>query len=94
MFLFLTVIARTPSSSMNYPVKITDQNRAAVYALARELLPALKAATLLTLLGVEWAMIDAAARGAVGPLFMIAVFAPVALIIGTLVFYTFKMRAA
>jgi hypothetical protein len=93
-YLVLTGAQFMPSRWMNYPVKITEKNREAVYALGRAMLPAIKVGTLLIMFGIEWATIDAARRGAMGPFFMGAVFAPAALLIGILLYYTLKMRAA
>jgi hypothetical protein len=92
MYLFLCLIQRVPESMMNFPVKITERNRVGVYALAREMLPALKVCTVLTLLGVETGAIDASARGALGPFFYFLVFVPVALLFGIIVAYTIRMR--
>jgi uncharacterized membrane protein len=93
-YALMSVTQRLPLERMNFPVKITDRNRNAVYALAREMLPALKVGILLTLFGVEWGSIDGAARGELSSFFMTAVFGPVVLIIGILVTYTVRMRSA
>ena len=78
---------------MNYPVTITDRNRDGVYALGREMLPRVKVCTLLTLLAVEWGAIDAASRGSLSPFFLAAIFAPVILLLGLMIYYTLRMRA-
>jgi hypothetical protein len=83
-----------PSRSMNYPVTVTDQNREAVYALGREMLPALKAGTILTILGLEWSSIEGAVRGAMGPFYLDAILSPLVLTLAVTVYYTLKMRAA
>lgn len=93
-YLLLSGAQFMPSRWMNYPVRITEKNREAVYALGREMLPAIKVCTLLTMFVIEWATIDAARRGAMLPHFMGAIFAPVVVLIGILVYYTLKMRAA
>ena len=90
----LTGAGFMPRTWMNYPVKITDRNRDAVYALNREMVPALKAATLLTTLIVEWGALDAAQRGAMSPYFNGAVIAALVLTFGVVAYYTLKMRAA
>ena len=82
-----------PQRWMSYPVKVTDRNREAVYALNREMLPALKAATLVTTLIVEWGAIDAAQRGTMSPYFNEAVVAALILTFGVVIYYTLKMRA-
>jgi hypothetical protein len=82
-----------PQRWMGYPVKVTDRNRDAVYALNREMLPALKAATLLTTLIVEWGAIDAAQRGTMSPYFNEAVVVALILTFGIVIYYTLKMRA-
>jgi hypothetical protein len=83
-----------PRRWMSYPVKITDRNRDAVYALNREMVPAIKAGTLLTTLAVEYGAIDAAQRGMMSPYYNAAVVAALALTLGVAIYYTFKMRAA
>jgi len=93
MYVFLSAMHFIPARLMNYPVRVTDRNRDKVYALGREMLPALKACTLLTLLALEWGSVDGAVRGSLGPLFTAAIFAPVALLFGILTCYTLKMRA-
>jgi uncharacterized membrane protein len=82
-----------PQRWTSYPVKITERNREAVYALNREMIPALKAATLLTTLIVEWGAIDAAQRGSMSPYFNEAVVAALILTFGVVIYYTLKMRA-
>jgi uncharacterized membrane protein len=82
-----------PRRWMNYPVKITDRNREAVYALNRKMLPALKAASLFTVFVVEWGALDATQRGMMSPYFNAAVIASIALPFGVLIYYTLKMRA-
>ena len=93
LYLGLTATRFMPDRWLNYPVKITDGNRDGVYALGREMLPALKACTLLALFGSEWGAIDGAVHGAMSPYFTTAVFAPVAAIVVILIYYTLKMRA-
>jgi uncharacterized membrane protein len=82
-----------PARWMNYPVKVTDRNRAAVFALGREMLPAIKVCAMLTLVGTEWGTIDGAVRGTIGPPFVTAIFAPIVILVGIIVYYTIKMRA-
>jgi hypothetical protein len=94
LFLGLIAARRIPPHLRSYAVKVTDANRERVYALGDEMLPALTACTMLTLLGIEWGAIDGAVRGSLGPAFFVAVFAPVALIIAIVVTYTIRMRAA
>jgi hypothetical protein len=93
MYVFLSALQFIPVQFMNVPVAITDRNRARVYALVRTMLPLLKAGTLLILLSVEWAVVDAATRGSLGPLFFWAVWAPMVLLLGILVYFVLKMRA-
>jgi uncharacterized membrane protein len=93
MYVFLSALQVVPARFMNYPVKITDRNREAVYALGRALLTAVKGCTLLVLLAVEWGSIDAAGRGSLGPLFFAAMIAPVVLLLGVTAYYMLKMRA-
>ncbi len=93
MYLFLNAIQLIPSRRMNYPVAITDRNREGVYAIGREMLPAVKVCTLLTLLAVERGAIDAASRGSLGQFFLTAIFAPVILLLALMIYYTLKMRA-
>jgi hypothetical protein len=85
---------RLPMTALNFPVKITDRNREPVYALAREILPALKAGAVLCFLGLEWGSIDSAARGGMSPIFVPAVYGPVVLIFAVLIVYTVRMRSA
>jgi hypothetical protein len=92
----LTATRFMPDRWLNYPVKITDRNRAAVYTLGREMMPALKVCTLLALLALfaaEWGSIDAAVRGAMGSSVTTAIFAPLGLIVAVLIYYTLKMRS-
>jgi uncharacterized membrane protein len=93
MYLFLNAIQLIPTRRMNCPVTITDRNRDGVYALGREMLPRVKVCTLLTLLAVEWGAIDAASRGSLSPFFLAAIFAPVILLLGLMIYYTLRMRA-
>jgi hypothetical protein len=88
MYLFLNAIQLIPSRLMNYSVTITDRNREGVYAVGREMLPAVKVCTLLTLLAVEWGAIDAANRGFLGQFFLAAIFAPVILLLALMIYYT------
>jgi hypothetical protein len=90
----LTGAGFMPRTWMNYPVQVTDRNREALYALSREMLPALKAATLFTTLIVELGAIDAAQRGAMSPYFNAGVIAALVLTFGVVIYYTLKMRAA
>jgi hypothetical protein len=78
---------------MNYPGMITDRNREGVYALGREMLPAVKVCTLLTLLAVEWGAIDAAKRGSLSSFFLAAIVVPVILLLALVIYYTLRMRA-
>lgn len=94
LFLILIAARYIPARFRNYPVKLTDANRARVYALNDEMLLIITACTMFTLLGVEWGSIDGAVRGSLGLPFYVAVFAPVALIIAIVIAYTIKMRAA
>ena len=50
-------------------------------------------APLLTILAVEWGAIDAANRGSLSPFFLAAIFAPVILLLGLMIYYTLRMRA-
>lgn len=78
---------------MSYPVTVTDRNRESVYALGRQMLPAVKVCALLTLLAVEWGAIVAANRGFVSSFFLAVIFAPVILLLALMIYYTFRMRA-
>jgi hypothetical protein len=93
MYGFLSAAQFVPARFMNFPIKITDRNREAVYALGRALLPAIKGCTLVVLLAVEWGSIDAAGRGSVGPLFFAAMIGPVLLLLGVTAYFVLKMRA-
>ena len=94
LYLLIGLAGRLPQRWLNYPVKVTDRNRDAVYALGREMLPALKAASMLTLFVVEWGSFDATQRGAMSPYFNGAAITMIALIIAVLAYYTRRMRAA
>ncbi|HTV72685.1 MAG TPA: DUF1648 domain-containing protein [Candidatus Acidoferrales bacterium] len=93
VYLLVSVNQFIPPRRLNLPVRITDRNRDGVMVLTRELLLAVKVCAMLTVLAVEWACIDASTRGALGPLFSVAIYAPVALLIGVIVYYTMRMRA-
>jgi uncharacterized membrane protein len=93
IYVFLNAIALIPTRLMNYPVTITDRNREGVYAVGREMLPAVKVCALLTLLAVEWSAIDAARRASLSQVFLAAIFAPVILLLALMIYYTLKMRA-
>jgi uncharacterized membrane protein len=94
LYAILSLAQRAPSRFMNYPVKITDRNRDAVYALGREMLPFMKICVLLLMLAIEWNSIVAAVLGALPSYFYVEVFAPVAAIIAILAYYTYRMRKA
>jgi len=93
LYVFLSALQLVPNRLMNYPVKITDRNRNGVYALGREMLPAVKVCTLLTLLAVEWGAIDGATRGSLGPSFIELIAVPLLLLLGLVLYYTLRMRA-
>jgi hypothetical protein len=71
----LTALQRVPHDRLNVPVTITDRNRDRVLALAGDLARAVRVGLLVTILGVEWAAIHVAGRGALDA----AVFAATAL---------------
>ncbi len=83
-----------PARWRNYPVKITDQNREAVFALGREMQPAIKLSLMVTFLATEWGSLDSAIHGVQSSFDTAALFAPIALLIAVLIYYTIKMRAA
>jgi len=93
LFVLLSATQLIPARLMNYPVAITDRNREGVYALGREMLPAVKVCILLMLLAVEWGIIEAAKRGSSSVVFLAAVFAPIVLLLALTIYYTRKMRA-
>jgi hypothetical protein len=93
LYLLLSAAQLIPARLMNYPVTITDRNREGVYAVGREMLPAVKVCALLMLLAVEWGIIDAARRGSSSPVFLAAVFAPIVLLLALTIYYMRKMRA-
>lgn len=94
MYAVLGAAQLIPPRFMNVPVALTAQNRTAVYALAREMLSVLKFATLLTLLAVEWGVIDAALRGAIGSYFTIVLSVTVGGFVGIGAYYIVRMRSA
>jgi uncharacterized membrane protein len=94
IYLILSFAQRLPARYINMPVKVTDRNRDAVYALAREMLVPLKMCAVLAIAIVEWSAIDAAARGSGGPYFAAATFAPIVLVGAVVIVYTIRMRAA
>jgi uncharacterized membrane protein len=59
MYLFLTVISRFPSM-FNYPVKVTEGNRAQLQQLALSLLSWTKAEVLVFFVWMDFAMVQAA----------------------------------
>jgi hypothetical protein len=83
-----------PARFRNYPVTLTDANRARVYSLGDAMLIDITVCTMLTMIGIEWGAIDGAVRGSLGPGFYFAVFGPVALIAAVVIAYTIKMRSA
>jgi hypothetical protein len=93
VYLIVTSTQFIPPRWISYPVRVTDQNREGVYALGREMLPAIKICAMLTLFGVEWGGFDASTRGAMGPYFMTAIFVPAALIAAVLIYYSIRMRS-
>jgi uncharacterized membrane protein len=94
VYVLMSATQLMPRRWMNYRgVTITDENREAVYALGRAMLPAIKVGVLLTTVAVEWSTIDAAERGTMGPFFAATFLTPLALTIGTAIYYTLKMRA-
>jgi uncharacterized membrane protein len=94
MYVFLGAAQLIPPRFMNVPIALTVQNRTAVYALAREMLSVLKFGTLLTLLAVEWGVIDAALRGAIGWYFTLVLSVTVGTCIGIGAYYIMRMRSA
>jgi hypothetical protein len=94
MYVFLAALQFIPPRFMNVPVALTAQNQTAVYALAREMLSVLKFATLLTLLAVEWGVVNAALRGAIGSYFMIVLSVTVGACVGIGAYYVMRMRSA
>ncbi len=92
-YLIVGATQLVPARLLNYPVKVTDRNRDGVYALGREMLPALKVCTLLTMFAVEWGTIDSATRGTMSPFFNAAVWTPVGLLFAVMIGYSLRMRA-
>jgi uncharacterized membrane protein len=93
MYLLLTAVRFVPNRLRNYPVAITERNRERVYALGREMLPGIKVCAMLTVLAVEWEIVDAATRGSLSPYFFAAIFAPALLLIVFVLYYVKRMRA-
>jgi hypothetical protein len=94
MYVFLRVMQFIPPQFMNLPVAVTARNRTAVCALGREMLSVLKFATLLTLFAVEWGVIAAALRGAIGAYFNLVLSVTVGALVGIGAYYIIRMRSA
>lgn len=94
VYFALRVAQRVPSRWRSYPVRITDRNREAVYALGRQMLPVMNAFSVLIFVAVEWNVIDAALHGAAGVSYAVTMYTPIVLLFGTLIYYTIRMRAA
>lgn len=90
MYLFLTIVSRFPHT-FNYPIKITEENAATQYLMARHLVAILKLETIWLFAYIQWVTIEVALGKATGlsnlflPIFMVVM-------LGTLVVYFYKAR--
>ena len=62
IYLSMTVVARFPSS-FNYPVRVTEENRERLEALALQMLVFLKVETVWLFVWVQWSILEAARQG-------------------------------
>lgn len=90
MYLFLTIISRFPHT-FNYPVKITAENEANQYLIARHLIAVLKVETIWLFAYLQWATIEIALGKATG---LSNLFLPIFMVVmaGTIVVYFYKAR--
>ena len=93
MYLLLTIVSRFPST-FNYPVRVTETNRARLEPLAQDLLSWTKAEMLIFVAWMEFVMVQAArhAGNSIGPY---AVFVFMAVLIATIIgFFVAMFRVA
>ncbi|HBQ27089.1 MAG TPA: hypothetical protein DD791_11900 [Syntrophomonas sp.] len=90
MYLLLTIVSRFPHT-FNYPVKITEENAATQYIMARYLIAVLKVETIWLFVYIQWVTIEVALGKAMG---LSNLFLPIFLVVmlGTLVVYFYKAR--
>ena len=93
LYLLLAIVSRFPSA-FNYPVRVTDQNRKQLEALALDLLSLTRAEMLVFFAWMEFSMVEAArSPEPVFKLYPVVVF--VAVLLGTVIGYFAAMfRAA
>jgi uncharacterized membrane protein len=90
MYLLLTIVSRFPHT-FNYPGKITKENAATQYLMARYLIAVLKVETIWLFAYIQWVTIEVALGKTTGlsnlflPIFMIVM-------LGTIVVYFYKAR--
>jgi uncharacterized membrane protein len=94
MYFFLSATQLIPPRLMNLPVRVTDANRGAVYAIAREMLSAVKACTVLTFFTLECAMLYSVAHSVQAGWYNAVIFIPVAVMLAFVLDATLRMRRA
>lgn len=90
MYLFLTIVSRFPHT-FNYPGKITEENAATQYLMARHLMAVLKLETIWLFAYIQWVTIEVALGKATG---LSNLFLPIFIVVmvGTIVVYVYKAR--
>lgn len=90
MYLLLTIVSRFPHT-FNYPGKITEENAATQYLMARHLIAVLKVETIWLFAYIQWVTIEVAQGKAPG---LSNLFLPIVLVVmvGTIVVYFYKAR--
>jgi len=85
LYLMLSAVQRIPARWYNYPVALTEENRARQYRLARDLILSLKAAVLGLFAHITYALVETALGRAAGlgpwliPAWLVVIFGTVGL---------------
>ncbi len=90
MYLLLTIVSIFPHT-FNYPGKITEENAAAQYIMARYLIAVLKVETIWLFAYIQWVTIEVALEKATG---LSNLFLPIVMVVmvGTIIVYVYKAR--
>jgi len=94
MYLFLSLIQRIPPDLYNLPVDRPTMNRPAVYAVAVEMLAVIKVFPILTVLLMEWAVVESATASQSVPEITLLILVPTLILAFVVLWYIAVLRRA